>query len=123
MDSYKELAGEIVCQAIVDYEKNLGKIKKLTKRIKDSKESKIKILNEYRNAREMVDDCEKFFHGDWIKSLTDINPIIIMEKVQALVDRGEVTNVRSMGTEERKGKEKSADIEESDEWFMELNSA
>ena len=72
MEAYEELANAIVIMAAKDYRKALRTLKK---GYNPSSEK-------YIRAAKMKSDCERFFMGEWFKSLTDLDGRKIMENIQ-----------------------------------------
>ena len=67
MDPYEALANQIVIQAANDYRFFHKKPRKYP--------------NDAESKR-MIADCEKFFLGDWIKALTDVDGSFILRKLE-----------------------------------------
>ena len=72
MDQYETLANAIVIQAANDYRRALLYLKK-----KHSKKS-----NKTIEALRVKSECERFFQGEWIKCLTDLDGLSLMKKIQ-----------------------------------------
>lgn len=99
MNAYEELAKAIVIQATADYKNALlyTMSDRFEKRIKtiemsndseEKKDYKIKREIDYKHRQERnLNDCERFFKGKRIKSLTDISGEKIMEKVREEVEK------------------------------------
>lgn len=71
MDFYERSANAIVEQAVQDYRQAVQKLKKA-----DLKE------RERISAEAMKRDCERFFLGDHIKTLTSVDGKYILEKLE-----------------------------------------
>ena len=63
---YKELGNAIILQAGKDY---IYYRKRFQKHHKDDDFFRMK-------------DCENFFHSDWAQLLTDLDPVVIIEKIK-----------------------------------------
>lgn len=66
-DGYTELANAIVQQAVKDYRKARNMLKK---RPENQTWGKVK------------KDCLKFFHSRWFRILTDVDPEMILDRLQ-----------------------------------------
>lgn len=70
MYQYEALANGIIVRAAKDYRHALKYLKK----------------NEYGDraieAKRTITDCERFFQGEWIKELTDVDGNTIMQKIK-----------------------------------------
>lgn len=72
MEAYEELANAIVVKAAKDYRRALRTLKK----------GYNPLSQKYLDAKKMKYDCESFFCGEWIKSLTDVDGKRLMRKIQ-----------------------------------------
>lgn len=66
-DPYEKLAGAIILQAVKDYRTARKKLKKYPKN---------------KDAKLMIEDCEKFFCSDWFAELTSIDDQALLKKLQ-----------------------------------------
>ena len=66
MDPFEELANGIILQAVKDYREALKMLKR---------------NNRYPPARQMRDDCERFFTSEWFSALTKIDGTALMRKL------------------------------------------
>ena len=66
-DPYEKLAGAIILQAVKDYRTARKKLKKNPKN---------------KDAKLMIEDCEKFFCSDWFAALTSIDGQMLLKKLQ-----------------------------------------
>ena len=64
---YEELAGAIVMQAVKDWRRAVKTLKK-----KPRKES----------AKQMKEECERFFRSQWFEDLTDVDGSFILRKLK-----------------------------------------
>lgn len=78
MNGYEELAAAIVARAVQDYRMALKYLKKHPRRSRRR--------TKFENLKH---DCERFFTGDWIRELTDVDGRKIMEKIQEDVEKGD----------------------------------
>jgi hypothetical protein len=70
MDPYEELANAIVLQAVKDYREAL----------------KMLVQHSYnKKARGVREDVERFFRSEWFSTLTEIDPEMLIEKLNAEV--------------------------------------
>jgi len=67
IDPYEKLARAIVLQAVKDYRDALKKLKKRP---------------DYVPAEKTIKEVERFFHSDWYKELTTIEPEILLRKLE-----------------------------------------
>ena len=67
MDSYEKLANAIVLQAVKDYRTALKRVARHPK---------------YRDGLATKNECEQFFRSSWFGVLTEINPEMLMKKLQ-----------------------------------------
>lgn len=72
MEPYEDLANAIIVKAAKDYRKSLQTLKK-----KPHPHSKKAI-----NAVRMKSDCERFFKGEWIKTLTNLDGETLMKEIR-----------------------------------------
>ena len=91
-ENYKYLANAIVMQSVVDYEDALAILS--TEFIGKTK----KINNKILLSKQMKYDCESFFTGEHIQSLTDISGIAIMNHIK----KGVLNADRAVYNEKRK---------------------
>ncbi len=68
---YERLANAIVEQAVKDYRDAVKKLKEPNLKEKDRFQ-----------AEKMKKDCEQFFKGEYIKTLTDVDGKYILEKLE-----------------------------------------
>ena len=66
-DPYEKLANAIILQAVKDYRTARKKLKKYPKN---------------KDAKLMVEDCERFFRSDWFAALTGIDGQLLLKKLQ-----------------------------------------
>ena len=66
-DPYENLANAIVLQAVKDWR---SAVRKLQKRPR------------YDPARQMKDECERFFLSDWFEALTSVDGGMILRKLK-----------------------------------------
>lgn len=66
-DPFENLANSIILQAVKDYRVARKKVKYRPK----NKEAKL-----------MVEDCERFFRSDWFRALTSIDGEMLLTKLQ-----------------------------------------
>ncbi len=66
-DAYEDLANAIVLQAVKDWRKAIKTLKKRPR---------------YEAAKQMRDDCERFFLSDWFEELTSVDGSIILRKLK-----------------------------------------
>ena len=70
MEPYEELANAIVLQAVKDYREAL----------------KMLVQHSYnKKARGVREDVERFFRSEWFSTLTEIDPEMLIEKLNAEV--------------------------------------
>ncbi len=67
IDPYEQLANAIVLQAVKDYRDALKKLKKRP---------------HYEPAKYTIAEVERFFHSDWYRELTTIEPEILIRKLK-----------------------------------------
>lgn len=67
MDPYEALRNAIVLQAVKDWQSAARKLKKRPR---------------YDPARQMRDDCERFFRSDWFEELTGMDGSAILRKLK-----------------------------------------
>ena len=70
-ECYEELANAIVLQAFKDYRKALLKL------VQEPEEWK------HRSSKKKL---ERFFHSKWYRTLTDLNPAILMQEAKRQAD-------------------------------------
>ena len=70
-ECYEELANAIVLQAFKDYRKTLFKL------VQEPEEWK------HRSSKKKL---ERFFHSKWYRTLTDLNPEILMQEAKRQAD-------------------------------------
>ena len=70
-ECYEELANAIVLQAFKDYRKALFKL------VQEPEEWK------HRSSKKKL---ERFFHSKWYRTLTDLNPEILMQEAKRQAD-------------------------------------
>ena len=70
-ECYEELANAIVLQAFKDYRKTLFKL------VQEPEEWK------HRSSKKKL---ERFFHSKWYRTLTDLNPAILMQEAKRQAD-------------------------------------
>ena len=66
-DAYEDLANAIVLQAVKDWRKAVKTLKKRPR---------------YDAAKQMRDDCERFFRSDWFEELTSVDGSVILRKLK-----------------------------------------
>lgn len=66
-DPYENLANAIILQAVKDYRVARKKLKRNPKN---------------KDAKLMVEDCERFFCSDWFGQLTSVNGKMLLKKLQ-----------------------------------------
>lgn len=66
-DPYENLANAIVLQAVKDWRSAVRKLKKRPR---------------YDPARQMKDECERFFLSDWFEALTSVDGGMILRKLK-----------------------------------------
>lgn len=66
-DPYENLANAIILQAVKDYRTAAKKLKRNPKN---------------KDAKLMVEDCERFFCSDWFGQLTSVNGKMLLKKLQ-----------------------------------------
>ena len=66
-DGYEELANAIVLQAVKDWRKAVKTLKKRPR---------------YEAAKQMRDDCERFFRSEWFEELTSVDGSVILRKLK-----------------------------------------
>ena len=66
-DGYSELANAIVMQAVKDWRDSVRKLKKRPR---------------YDPAKQMRDECERFFRSEWFEQLTDVDGRVILRKLK-----------------------------------------
>ena len=66
-DAYENLANAIVLQAVKDWRKAVKTLKKRPR---------------YEAAKQMRDDCERFFRSDWFEELTSVDGSVILRKLK-----------------------------------------
>jgi hypothetical protein len=66
-DPYKNLANAIIIQAATDYRKALCQLKRNPK---------------YEPAQITKRECERFFHSEWFRFLTDADPEYLIKHLQ-----------------------------------------
>ena len=66
-DAYEDLANAIVLQAVKDWRKAVKTLKKRPR---------------YEAAKQMRDDCERFFRSDWFEELTSVDGSVILRKLK-----------------------------------------
>ena len=64
---YEELAGAIVMQAVKDWRKAVKTLKKRPR---------------YEAAKQMRDECERFFRSEWFEELTSVDGSVILRKLK-----------------------------------------
>ena len=67
MDPYEALRNAIVLQAVKDWRSAVRKLKKRPR---------------YDPARQMKDECERFFLSDWFEALTSVDGSMILRKLK-----------------------------------------
>lgn len=66
-DGYENLANAIVLQAVKDWRKAVKTLKKRPR---------------YQAAKQMKDECERFFLSDWFEELTSVDGSVILRKLK-----------------------------------------
>lgn len=66
-DGYENLANAIVLQAVKDWRKAVKTLKKRPR---------------YQAAKQMRDECERFFLSDWFEELTSVDGSVILRKLK-----------------------------------------
>lgn len=66
-DGYENLANAIVLQAVKDWRKAAKTLKKRPR---------------YQAAKQMRDECERFFLSDWFEELTSVEGRVILRKLK-----------------------------------------
>ena len=66
-DPYEYLANSIILQAVKDYRAAKKKLKRNPKN---------------KDAKLMVEDCERFFCSDWFGQLTSVDGKMLLKKLQ-----------------------------------------
>lgn len=66
-DPYERLANAIILQAVKDYRTARKKLKRYPKN---------------KDAKLMIEDCEKFFRSDWFTALTSVDGQMLLTKLQ-----------------------------------------
>ena len=66
-DGYEELANAIVMQAVKDWRKAVRTLKKRPR---------------YEAAKQMRDECERFFRSEWFEELTSVDGSVILRKLK-----------------------------------------
>lgn len=66
-DGYEELANAIVLQAVKDWRKAVKTLKKRPR---------------YEAAKQMRDECERFFRSEWFEELTSVDGSVILRKLK-----------------------------------------
>jgi len=66
-DPYENLANAIILHAVKDYRMARKKLKRNPKN---------------KDAKLMVEDCERFFCSDWFGQLTSVNGKMLLKKLQ-----------------------------------------
>lgn len=66
-DPYENIATAIILQAVKDYRMAGKKLKRNPKN---------------KDAKLMVEDCERFFCSDWFGQLTSVNGRMLLKKLQ-----------------------------------------
>ena len=67
MDPYEALRNAIVLQAVRDWQSAVRKLKKRPR---------------YAPAKQMRDECERFFRSDWFEELTGMDGSAILRKLK-----------------------------------------
>ncbi len=65
-DPYKRLANAIIIQAVTDYKKALRQLNRNDK---------------YEPAIEIKEECEEFFHSEWFRFLTSLDPDYLLQGI------------------------------------------
>ena len=66
-DPYENLANAIILQAVKDYR---------------AARKKLKYHPKNKEAKLMVEDCERFFRSDWFTVLTSIDGAVLLKKLK-----------------------------------------
>lgn len=66
-DHYENLAHEIILQAVKDYR---------------TARKKLKYHPKNKDAKLMIEDCERFFRSDWFGVLTSVDGQLLLKKLQ-----------------------------------------
>ncbi len=66
-DHYENLAHEIILQAVKDYR---------------TARKKLKYHPKNKDAKLMIEDCERFFRSDWFGALTSVDGQLLLKKLQ-----------------------------------------
>ena len=66
-DGYENLANAIVLQAVKDWRKAVKTLKKRPR---------------YEAAKQMRDECERFFRSEWFEELTSVDGSVILRKLK-----------------------------------------
>ena len=66
-DAYENLANAIVLQAVKDWRKAVKTLKKHPR---------------YEPAKQMKEDCERFFRSEWFEELTSVDGSVILRKLK-----------------------------------------
>ena len=66
-DAYEDLANAIVLQAVKDWRKAVKTLKKRPR---------------YEAAKQMKEDCERFFRSEWFEELTSVDGNVILRKLE-----------------------------------------
>ena len=66
-DAYENLANAIVLQAVKDWRKAVKTLKKRPR---------------YEAAKQMKEECERFFRFDWFEELTSVDGSVILRKLK-----------------------------------------
>lgn len=74
MNGYELLANGIILQAVKDYKKALRTLKRAHNPLS------AKALY----ARQVKAECEEFFHGEWFKTLTEIDGNKIIQRMREI---------------------------------------
>ena len=66
-DPYEDLANGIVLQAVKDWRKAVRTLKKRPR---------------YEPAKQMRNECERFFRSEWFEALTSVDGSVILRKLK-----------------------------------------
>lgn len=66
-DAYENLANAIVLQAVKDWRKAVKTLKKRPR---------------YEAAKQIRDECERFFRSEWFEELTSVDGSVILRKLK-----------------------------------------
>ena len=66
-DPYENLAQAIILQAVKDYR---------------AARKKVKYHPRNKEAKLMIEDCERFFRSDWFSVLTSVDGEVLLEKLK-----------------------------------------